>query len=204
MERFLTRHQDRIVGTITGFDRILFRGTLRCLSHPKGMWVLLSSQHVLLKEYGQFVQHLSQEICEHAKTFAEEQGRRYQYLPSSSLSKEQLARQIMEAEQIKQGLVCVFAAVEPCRTISVRPNRASKKLELVAQSRQCKHLYFYFIDREFGLMHIRLQTWLPFNIQVCVNGRRWLGNKLAQAGIACTQHDNTFTEIADLQRAQQF
>ena len=204
MERFLTRHQDRIVGTITGFDRMLFRGTLRCLSHPRGMWVFLSSRHVLLKDYGLFVQLLSHEISEHGKAYAAELGRPYQYLPSSSLSKEQLARQIMEQDQIKQGLICVFAAVEPCRTISVRPNRQSKKLELMAQSRQCKHLYFYFVDREFGLMHIRLQTWLPFNIQVCVNGRRWLGNKLEQAGISFTQHDNTFTEIADLQRAQQF
>lgn len=53
-------------------------------------------------------------------------------------------------------------------------------------------------------MHIRLQTWLPFTIQVCVNGRRWLGNKLQQAGIPFVQHDNTFTEIADVQRGQQF
>jgi hypothetical protein len=204
MERFLTRHKDRIIGTITGFDRILFRGTLRCLSHCQGMWVFLSSQHVLLKDYGKFVQQLSHEISEHAQAYAAEQGRPYQYLTSSSLSKEQLARQIMEQDQIKQGLVCVFAAVEPCHTISVRPNRQSKKLELVSQSRHCKHLYFYFVDREFGLMHIRLQTWLPFSIQVCVNGRRWLGNKLQQAGIGFVQHDNTFTKIADVQRGQQF
>jgi hypothetical protein len=168
------------------------------------MWVFLSSRHVLLKDYGRFVLSLSHEISEHAKTFAAELGRPYQYLPSSSLSKEQLAREFMERDQIKEGLVCVFAAVEPCRTISVRPNRASKKLELVAQSRQCKHLYFYFVDREFGLMHIRLQSWLPFTIQVCLNGRRWLGNKLQQAGISFVQHDNTFTEIADVQRGQQF
>ena len=204
MERFLTRHQDRIIGTITGFDRMLFRGTLRCISHCQGMWVFLSSQHVLLKDYGKFVQRLSHEISEHGKACAAQLGRPYQYLTSSSLSKEQLAREIMERDHIKRGLVCVFAAVEPCRTISVRPNRQSKKLELVSQSRHCKHLYFYFVDREFGLMHIRLQTWLPFTIQVCVNGRRWLGNKLEQAGIPFVQHDNTFTEIADLNRAQQF
>jgi len=168
------------------------------------MWVFLSGQHVLLKDYGHFVQRLSQEIGEHGKTLAMERGRPYQYLTSCAASKEQLAREIMEQQQIKQGLVCVFAAVEPCQTISVRPNRQSKKLELVSQRRQCKHLYFYFVDREFGLMHIRLQTWLPFSIQVCVNGRRWLGHKLQQAGIGFVQHDNTFTEIADVPRAQQF
>jgi hypothetical protein len=204
MERFLTRHKDRIVGTITGFDRMLFRGTLRCLSHPKGMQRFLSCQRVLLKDYGQFVQRLSQEISEHGKAWAAQLGRPYQYLTSSSFSKETLAREIMERDEIKQGLVCVLAAVEPCRTISVRPNRQLKKLELVSQSRHCKHLYFYFVDREFGLMHIRLQTWLPFSIQVCLNGRRWLGNQLQQAGIAFVQHDNTFTEIADLDRGQKF
>ncbi|HEY6122608.1 MAG TPA: hypothetical protein VIV66_21815 [Pyrinomonadaceae bacterium] len=203
MERFVTRHKDRIVGTITGFDRILFRGTLRCISHPDGMWVFLSSQRVLLKDYGQFVQRLSHEIGEHGKALAAEQRRPYQYLSSSAVAKEQLAREIMERDQIKQGLICVLAAVEPCHTISVRPNRRSKKLELVRQWRHCKHLYFYFVDRDFGLIHIRLQTWLPFTMQVCVNGRRWLGNKLQQARIPFVQHDNTFTEIADLQRAQQ-
>ena len=204
MERFLTRHQDRIIGTITGFDRMLFRGTLRCLSHPAGAGVFLSSQHILLKDYGRFVQRLSHEISEQGKGLAAERGRPYEYLASSSLSKEQRAREIMERDQITRGLICVFAAVEPCLTISVRPNRASKKLELVSQSRHCKHLYFYFVDREFGLMHIRLQTWLPFTIQVCVNGRRWLGNKLQQASIPFVQQGNTFTEIGDLQRAQQF
>ena len=143
MERFLTRHQDRIVGTITGFDRILFRGTLRCLSHTRGLWVFLSSQRVLLKEFGKYAQRISDEISEHGKNFAAQLGRPYQYLKASSLSKEQLAREIMERDQIKQGLICVFAAVEPCYTITVRGNRATKKLELVSQLRHCKHLYFY-------------------------------------------------------------
>jgi hypothetical protein len=77
------------------------------------MWVFLSSQHVLLKDYGKFVQRLSHEISEHGKAFAAQLGRPYQYLTSSSLSKEQLAREIMERDHIKRGLVCVFAAVEP-------------------------------------------------------------------------------------------
>lgn len=203
MERFLTRHKDRIVGTITGFDRILFRGTLRCISHCQGMWVFLSSQHVLLKDFGNFVQRLSNEVSEHGKALAAKLGRPYQYLAGSSQSKEQLAREIMERDQIKKGLICVFAAVEPCYTITVRGNRATKKLGLVSELRHCKHLYFYFVNPEFGLMHIRLQTWLPFTMQICVNGRRWLGNKLQRAGIPFVQHDNTFTHIADVKRAQQ-
>src|SRR5262245_6066503 len=119
MERFLTRHKDRIMGTITGFDRILFRGTLRCISHPQGVKVFLSSQHVLFKDFKKFAKRISDEISEQGKSFAAKLGRPYQYLASSSLAKEQLAREIMERDQIKKGLICVFAAVEPCYTITV-------------------------------------------------------------------------------------
>src|SRR5262245_41987911 len=204
MKRFLRRHKDRIVGTITGFDRVLLRGTLRSISHCQGLDIFLSSQHVLLKNFAAFAQQMAREISEHAETFAADRGRPYQYLKSSSADKEQLARELIEQDKLREGLVCVLAAVEPCYTLTVRGDRQTKQLRLRAEERQCKHLYFYFLNPEFGLMHIRLQTWFPFTLQVCINGRRWLANKLKRAGIAFVQYDNTFTEIADLARAQQF
>ena len=91
----------------------------------------------------------------------------------------------------------MFASVEPCQTITVRGDRHTKQLVLRKEERQCKHLYFYFLDPQFGLLHIRLQTWFPFSIQVCINGRRWLANRLKRAGLSFIQHDNTFTHIAD-------
>jgi hypothetical protein len=97
----------------------------------------------------------------------------------------------------------VLSCVEPCRTFSVRGNRASKHLELRAEERQCLHLYFYFVDSEFGLMHVRLQTWLPLTMQVCINGREYLGRQMKQNGISYTQADNCFTKIGDPRRAQQ-
>src|SRR5207244_11516744 len=108
IERFLTRHQDRIAGTITGFDRMLFRGTLRSISHCQGMEIFLSSQRVLFKDFANFAQRLSHEISEHGKAFAAKLGRPYEYLNSPSLAKEQLAREIMERDQITKGLICVF------------------------------------------------------------------------------------------------
>ena len=37
MERFLHRHKDRIAGSISGFDRMRFTGTLRWMAHVDGM-----------------------------------------------------------------------------------------------------------------------------------------------------------------------
>jgi hypothetical protein len=35
------------------------------------------------------------------------------------------------------------------------------------------------IDRELGFIHIRLQTWFPFQVQVYLNGHEWLARQLA-------------------------
>ena len=37
METFLARHQDKVSGTLNGFDRLRFRGTKRLLAAVRGM-----------------------------------------------------------------------------------------------------------------------------------------------------------------------
>jgi hypothetical protein len=203
MKRFLERHRDRITGTLSGFDRMLFRGTLRSITYVKGLEIFLYSQRVLMKEFGSYVISLSQRLVEHAKQLASKAGRPYIYLPSSKDSKEELALQIVARDGLKQGLICVFACVEPCQSFDLRKDAATKHLKLVSKERKCLHLYFYYLDREFGLMHVRLQTWLPFSIQVCVNGREWLARQMERAGISYTKRDNCFTYISDPSRAQE-
>jgi hypothetical protein len=203
MERFVKKYQDSILGTISGFDRVLFRGTLRSISHVKGLEIFLSSQHVLHKNFGEFVQVLSNKIKAHAEEFGKKLGRPVLYLSSSDTSKEEVARKVMEQDGIKQGLICILTCVEPCKSFSMRRDRQSKHLLLVAETRKCLHVYFYYVDREFGVMHVRIQTWLPFTIQVCINGREWLARQMDRAGIRYEQRDNCFTQITDFARAQQ-
>ena len=202
MKRFLERYRDRITGTLEGFDRVLFRGTLRSIAHVNGLQTFLYSQRILMKDFGDYAQSLSQRIVEHAKQVASGLARPYIYLPSSKDSKEELAIQIMDRDRIKQGLICVFACVEPCQSFDLRKDRLAQRLKLIPKERKCLHLYFYYLDREFGLMHVRLQTWLPFSIQVCLNGREWLARQLDRAGVSYVKRDNCFTQISDVQRAQ--
>lgn len=203
MERFLKRHQNRIIGTIAGFDRILFGGTLSSISYVKGLEIFLTINRVLHKDFGQFAEMLSARIKAHAETYALKHKRPYRYIGSSKISKEEIAREIMERDKITRGLICVLTCIEPCQTFSIRRDRETKKLVLESKQRKCLHIYFYYIDREFGLMHVRLQTWLPFGIQVCVNGREWLARQMDRVGIKYTKRDNCFSYIEDVDAAQQ-
>jgi len=202
MERFVQRHQSRVTGVLAGFDRLLFRGSLRSISYRNGMDIFLSSQHVLYKDFGPFAERLSSRLKEHAQALALEQGRPFRYLACPGLSKEDIARQIMAEDGVEAGLICVLSCVEPCQSYAIRRDREARQLVLIPAERRCLHLYFYFIDRQFGLMHVRLQTWLPFTIQVCLNGREWLARQMDRAGIKYEQRDNCFTSMEDLPRAQ--
>ena len=52
-------------------------------------------------------------------------------------------------------------------------------------------------------MHVKLQTWFPFTVQVYVNGHEWLARKLAARGITFEKHDNAFVELADVEKASE-
>src|SRR3954465_9205363 len=79
-------------------------------------------------------------------------------------------------------------------------NRETKRLEVVRRPRQCLHFYWYLIDPEFGWMHVRLQSWAPYSIQVYVNGREWLGRQLDRRGIAHSKRDKKITRVVEATR----
>lgn len=203
MERFMTRHQHRIAGSLTGFDRMLFRGTLRMVSNPRGLERWLAHHRVLLKNFRAFAERLTTGLKAQAEHLAAATGRPLAYLPSSATSKEDYVRAIQARDAIADGLICILACVEPCRAVTVRGDRTTRRLRAVVETRKCLHFYFYFADRDFGVLHVRLQTWLPFTVQVCVNGRDWLCRQLTLRGIAHERADNCVTRVADVAQAQQ-
>jgi hypothetical protein len=199
VEAFLQQHREDVIGVLEGLDRVMFRGTLRSICHEAGMNRFLGCNHVLYKDFSAFAQGLSEQVREQALRVARENGRPYRYLSSSSLRKDQLVKEIIQREQIQEGLVCVLGCVEPCRSFAVvgRGRLSVKLLE-----RKCLHFYYYWMDREFGLMHVRVQSWLPFGIQVCINGREYLRRRLDGMGIGYEKRENCFVHIEDLPAAQ--
>lgn len=202
MSLFLTRHQDNVKGSLSGFDRVRFRGTLRWIANLRGMGAWLHRTRVLFKEFREYAMGLTDQVKQATVTVAEKAGRPIQYLPSSSLRKEEVARQVAKRDGITEGLVCVLTAVEPCMTFTVGPNRETKQLDLRLFQGKCLHQYFYLIDPQLGWLNVRLQTWLPFTVHIVINGREWLSRELCRKGIEFERRENCFTDIADPARAQ--
>jgi hypothetical protein len=200
VKKFLNQFNSRISGVISCFDRMLFKGYLP-LGWAGAMEGWLSRQGVLIKDFKKFVVAHSKTIKDHAEAVAARAGRPFVYV-NGKRRKDDYARSIAERDGVTEGLVCVIRVLEPCQSFQVLSGE--KRPRLVNATRKCLSYYFYFLDREFGLMHVRIQSWFPLVIQICLNGHEWLAKKLDRHGIAYRKEDNAFLWIEDCDRAQKF
>jgi hypothetical protein len=203
VQAFVERHRGHVSGVLSGFDRLRLQGTLRTFHREETMSNYLRRAGVLWKDFKPHLRGMTQCVRDAAGLAAQAAGCQMHYLRSATLNKARFVGQILRDRRIGEGLVSVLSVVEPCRTWFIRGNRADKKLHLKLEWGKCTHLYFHMIHPLLGLMHMRLQTWFPFLVQFCINGREWLSRQMDARDIDYTRDDNCFGRIADLPRAQE-
>lgn len=202
MEKFIARHAARVSSVLSGFDRLVFRGLLRALRH-RGMRTFLDRVGVRLLDFGAFAQATTERVKRAALAEAEHTNRPVVYLESARTSKEDVARELLTKQPLAEpGLICALTTVEPCMRFEYHrsPNPTDRGLKL--RPSKCLHVYKYYQHPSFGFMHTRLQTYFPFDVQVCMNGREWLARQLSVRGVEFERADNCFTWLPDPQRAQ--
>jgi hypothetical protein len=203
MKSFIGKYKSAIIGVLSGFDRLMFRGTLRRISSVAGLSTYLQYHKILLKDFAPWAENLTMGVRSASEQVAREAGRPIHYITSPSVDKEKFAREIAKKDKIDNGLICLLKAVEPCMAFDVRKDREQKKLKLVARERKCLWIYQYMIHPELGFMHARIQTWLPFTIKMCINGREWLSVQMDKEHIGYVRKNNCFVDVENTVRAQQ-
>ena len=199
---FVERHKGDVIGVLHGWDRLRMQATIRSFYYEPVMQEYTRQTQVLWKNFKGFATALTARVRGAATALASKHQRPVIYLNSSHIRKEDKAREIQQRDRIESGLVAVFSCVEPCRTWLVRGNRSTGKLELKLGWSKCVHLYFYWMHQQLGFMHLRLQTWFPFLVQFCLNGREWLGRQMDQCKLKYRRADNCFPWIGDVKQAQ--
>jgi hypothetical protein len=203
MDNFLHRFAGQIKGTITGFDRIVFKGCIRPLMFAQGAMGFLRSRGVLNKGYKDWVQEQSAALVAAAEALAQRTcGRGIEPIRSSLERKETLAHECQKACGCDEGLIGVWSCVEAGSTYRACYDAQAGFPQLRKEYGRHKHLYFYYDHSQYGFASVRLQTWFPYGIQIALNGREWLRRALDKHRIAYVVHGNKFLHIADYDRAQ--
>lgn len=202
MNTILEQYKDKTNGTFSFFDRIIIKGHIRQFFSPSGKKYFLSQKDVLLKDFSSYANQVTNDIVAHVEEFTASLKRPLIYLTSAKIPKEQTALAVLEKSPAEEGLICTLSVVEYCQTLQP-VKKPDGQLELSTVNRKCKYYYFYFMDKNFGFMHVKLQTWFPFLIQVYINGREMMNHVFDENGITYRMYDNSFFEISDIPRAQE-
>ena len=93
MHSFLQRFSGIVLGILSGFDRLVFRGRLRRLYQPEGMNHYCNANHVFRKEFKEHARSVTAQVVQ-ASLAEAKRCERYRYLNSSRIDKDQMARDI--------------------------------------------------------------------------------------------------------------
>jgi hypothetical protein len=101
---FIQQYEKEVIGHLNGFGRLVLRGTLRALSVKSGMLSYLWNAGIRMKDVGKCFHEKSQQLKAVSWEQAKRQGRPVIYLASPKTDKEEVARQIVLKDGIKEGL----------------------------------------------------------------------------------------------------
>ena len=208
MQEFIEKYSDRIAGVLSGFDRLVLRGSPRVLDISywdgsrgirvaEGMQEFLWRSGIPFKHYGDYVSKVSERVKKASIQPYEAARLPVEYVREAGMDKDERARRLAAEHDITSGPVCVLSVLEPCPTFDY------VKSKIAVRKRPCHVLYHYSFDERLGWMYARIQTWFPFHIQIGINGREWLARQMTREGIGFHKTGNCFTRVEDFARAQE-
>ena len=201
LSRFVTKFTSLIVAVLSCFDRVLFKGHLPITNGPALEGFVDHVLKIRRCDFMAFAEGQSDTVVDHAKRMAEEAGVEYRFLQGSH-RKDKLVDEILrQRPDLVEGLIVVFCCMECCPSFRLASGEGRPRL--VNARRQQRVLYFYFLDPQLGLIHVRLTTWFPFTIQVYVNGHSWLAQEMLKRRLGFNLQDNAFTALDDPEVAQE-
>jgi hypothetical protein len=197
MKQFIGKFESQMQGVLSGFDRVVFRGSLRRLTHSEGMKMYLIRNGLLCKEYLDHVKKVSQDLKDASLEPFRHLNLPIEFINNPKADKDQIARAHAAKLGIREGNVCALTSLE------LTPTFQHEKTSMAVRYRPTLMIYHYQIDPEMGWMHARIQTWFPFYVHLCINGREWLARSMDREGLKYFRQDNCFPWIEDIPRAQQ-
>jgi hypothetical protein len=198
--RFFVKFASMISWVLSSFDRVIFKGHLRISqTHEFEQFVDFRLKICRKAFLSEVAPRWSERLVNHAKQFAQKCSKPYEY-HSGHVDKDEWAKEKLMCSPIQEGLVGVLCVMESCPTYKLAPG--PDRPRFIRRSIPQRVLYFYFVDRQFGLMHFRMQTCAPFTCQVYVNGHDYIARQLRERGISFEQVDNAFVALGDPAAAQ--
>lgn len=196
--------QDKIELGIDCVDRVYLNGYVKYLQMPGGVINFIREQRNWPIPSPKMMGKISKAFREEVKSFANEQGILLITFKKQD-NKEAIAKEYLAQFQGQSGVVLIGKAQEKALGYKAQASRRGSRVwfNYSHQTVYVTHYYFYILDKDFGLVFIKVCSYFPFEVKVCFNGHEWAKQQLRQADIGFEALDNGFATCDDPVRLQE-
>lgn len=188
---------------VQSMDRIYLNGYVPNLQVPGQLVNFLCKHRGNTIPSPALLQRMGDLFVREVRCFAEEQGIRIVHF-ERGVRKDDVAAGYRQAFTATEGVVFIGVAQEKAQAF-----RAHKRSEgpmvgfdYSRQSVCVNHYYFYLQDEDFGPAFLKVCSYAPFGIKICLNGHEWAKQQLRKAGIPFEALDNGFLSCPEPERLQ--
>ena len=196
--------RDQVALSVTCLDRLYLNGYVPTLQAP-GQLVRFCREHLgkpiaspalFGPLHDRFVQSVQTFAVEHEVPLIHfKRGQR----------KDTLAAQYRARSKVDDGVVFIGIAQEKATSFKARKvvaESGSISFDFSRQSVAVNQIYYYVQDAEWGPAFVKVGTYLPYPVRLCLNGHHWAQQQLRQAGLAFEALDNGLRWCANPARLQ--
>jgi hypothetical protein len=194
---------DHVTLTVECLDRIYLNGYIPTMQMP-GQLV-----NFLLRHRGNKIPspallgRITDGFVAEIKSFAEQAGIPIVHFEPGQ-RKDDIAAEYRQGFDQREGVVFIGVAQEKAQAFKARKKEQKGYVgfEYSRDSVRVNHYYFYLQDADFGAAFIKVGSYAPYPIKVCLNGHEWAKQQLRKEGIAFETLDNGFLSCANPERLQ--
>lgn len=190
--------RDHVTLEVDCVDRLYLNGYIPTLQTPEQLVAFLRRHRGHPIPSPKLLGDISQDYRRRVEQFARRVGA--PMIPfAKGQRKDDVAKWHLARFKKPHGVVFIGVAQEKASAFRATPQRAGRHVHF-AYSRQSvcvTHYYFYVLDPEWGPAFVKVCTYAPFAMKLCLNGHEWLKRQLRKRGVAFTALDNGIAACAD-------
>ena len=144
---------------------------------------------------------ISEGFREAVKTLAEQEAIPvYQFRHKEK--KDDLANEFRRQRPVRDAIVFIGVAQEKAQAFNGRKINGQFQFDR-DKTVYVNHYYFYIDDAEFGPLFVKVCSYAPWSIKLCLNGHEWAKRQLDKRGIRYEALDNGFLSCSQPNKLQE-
>ena len=144
---------------------------------------------------------ISEGFREAVKTLAEQEAIPvYQFRHKEK--KDDLANEFRRQRPVRDAIVFIGVAQEKAQAFNGRKINGQFQFDR-DKTVYVNHYYFYIDDEEFGPLFVKVCSYAPWSIKLCLNGHEWAKRQLDKRGIRYEALDNGFLSCSQPNKLQE-